>query len=516
MIDESNITWIDAYGQNELLRIIASHLTGGDASSVTLIDGGRTDNEYLQIIASGSGGRGEELVDDGKSVAESLRLVASAMTGGVKPTSWIPNQSNNSLLQLIASYYCGGDESSIDLVIGGESSGDYARIWATNSVLGVVVGEEPVPFGFMDIADTDNHAQPFARAGAAGFTGNGDADDFQREAAEDVLRDSYYHNGAGDECVLLEDSPTACALVAPSNIVAVPDVPGFFAAEWDAIPVTASLLRYEWRLDDTGAWTSNGTDLVLPSTAASAGTHTLNVRAVSTSVVAGATGDSPEFEVEASGGSRPDPALYGTCTLALWGDDAPSGSIATWPFDTYGFDAVQADSGARPTRVDSAINGHHAVAGDGTDWMELDGATSGLPPIRTLFIVLKHNDGNQDYGHFFGNESDVFLHGGVGTDLHYSALSGSFASGTFFVNGAADTITTVQKPTTFKLLSYVATSSQPFTRIFTTAGQEVSFPTRIGDFTIAAIIGFSDALDDTNRENFEDELGDYFGLTITH
>ncbi len=73
-----------------------------------------------------------------------------------------------------------------------------------------------------------------------------------------------------------------------------------FSASYSAIAVTASRLRYEYRLDGAGGWTSNGTNLTLTDIAATAGNHTLNVRAVSTSGVAGATATSASFEVTAA------------------------------------------------------------------------------------------------------------------------------------------------------------------------------------------------------------------------
>lgn len=165
-------------------------------------------------------------------------------------------------------------------------------------------------FDLSDVADIDI----FARPTAAGFSGNGETA-FQREAAVDVLRSSHYVGAV--QCVLLETEPSACALVAPG----VPSVtPGEvkFSASYTAIAVTASLLRYEYRLDGAGAWTSNGTNLTLTDIPAAAGDHTLNVRAVSTSGVAGTTATSASFTVTAAAHNPPaSPLFLETCEGAV-------------------------------------------------------------------------------------------------------------------------------------------------------------------------------------------------------
>lgn len=131
----------------------------------------------------------------------------------------------------------------------------------------------------------------FARASAAGYTGSGDANDYQREAAVDAIRNAHFEGD--EECILLEDDPTPCALIAPANVVISEDDPvqGDFTATFDA--VVGDVLRYEWRLDNTGSWTSLA---LLTSIAATGGggEHELNIRAVSPSGVAG-TATAEEF-----------------------------------------------------------------------------------------------------------------------------------------------------------------------------------------------------------------------------
>lgn len=131
MIDESTVTWIDARSQNELLSIIATQLTGGDESSVALISGGRSNYEYLQIIASAIGAPEETM--ESRSRTEVYRLIASQLTGGVVPTVLLPSRSNNEWLRLIASFYTEGSEPNFEQVLTG-SIGELLQIWGTDTV----------------------------------------------------------------------------------------------------------------------------------------------------------------------------------------------------------------------------------------------------------------------------------------------------------------------------------------------------------------------------------------------
>jgi len=80
----------------------------------------------------------------------------------------------------------------------------------------------------------------FERSVAAGYSGNGDPETFQREAAVDVLRDAHYQSGITGQLVILEDAPTECVLVAP-GVPSVTPGAGLFNAPFAAIPVMGSL-----------------------------------------------------------------------------------------------------------------------------------------------------------------------------------------------------------------------------------------------------------------------------------
>lgn len=194
-----------------------------------------------------------------------------------------------------------------------------------------VVPEPPshTLLGSFDLAEPGD-IDTFTRATAAGYTGSGETA-FQREAAVDALRSAHYVGGSA--CVLLEREPTVCALVAPGTPAVTPGE-AKFSASWAAIPVTASLLRYEYRLDGAGSWTTNGTGTTLTDIAAAPGNHVLNVRAVSTSGVAGATATSATFTVTAAPHNPPASPLFPIETFegagyvnAGWTEDGASPTI---------------------------------------------------------------------------------------------------------------------------------------------------------------------------------------------
>lgn len=173
----------------------------------------------------------------------------------------------------------------------------------------------------------------FERGMAAGYTGNGDPETFQREAAVDVLRDAHYQSGNGP-FVILEDDPTECVLVAPGIPSVSPGAGQIDAASWSSIPVTVSLQKYQYQIDNNG-WVDNGTSLNISNVPCASGTHILSVRAVSTSGVLGEVIESPAFDVEAGAFTFLDSvAATGTGGLTTTGAIDTSGAnflvIATY------------------------------------------------------------------------------------------------------------------------------------------------------------------------------------------
>lgn len=162
------------------------------------------------------------------------------------------------------------------------------------------LGPPPSPLAQIDF----NADKASFTGGANGYTGSADLDSFQREVTTNTLRNGHFF-GAGNTtgpCVILETSPTLCVLVAPGNLVASANGDGTVDVSWDDIPVTANRAAFNWRLVGNAitGWTSSGTATGF-STSPSAGTYKVEVRAVSTSGVAGMTATSAPFTVTSGG-----------------------------------------------------------------------------------------------------------------------------------------------------------------------------------------------------------------------
>lgn len=144
----------------------------------------------------------------------------------------------------------------------------------------------------IDINDIGS-VNSFTRAAAAGYTSAGE-EPFQREDGVDVLRSSHVVEGV--QCVLLENDPTPCSLIAPSGVDIEVD-----GASWTVTfnAVVGSVDDYEWRIDNTGSWNSTG-GLTTFGDTADPGVYSVQIRAVTPSGVAGAESDD-EFEI--SGGA---------------------------------------------------------------------------------------------------------------------------------------------------------------------------------------------------------------------
>lgn len=235
----------------------------------------------------------------------------------------------------------------------------------------------------------------FERSQAAGYSGNGDPDTFQREAAVDVLRDSHYQSGIDGQLVILEDDPTFCILVAPGIPEVIPGV-GVYDAIFDPIPVTVSLLKYQYRLTGAVDWEDNGTSTTITGAEGSAGIHTLEVRAVSTSGVVGDVAISEEFEIETAGG------LSDYSNLTAWYYTPIAGAsdgnpIPDWPDGQGSFDLTS--TGTEPTYQTNEINGFAAVQFN-ANYLNTGGSSaSGFP--RTLVIVANFEE-IFDYQILFG------------------------------------------------------------------------------------------------------------------
>lgn len=367
-------------------------------------------------------------------------------------------------------------------------------------------------------ADMDS----FERAGAAGYTGNGDAAANQREAATDVYR-IHYEGGTGEARLRLEDDPTECSLICAAVPVVTPGELKFSAVLTGPV-VTASRLRIEYRID-AGSPVSNGTSLTLTDVATSPGDHTLGVRAVSTSGVDGPWVTSASFTVT---GFSPV-TIPG---LILWLDaDTISGSdedpVETWAdLSDEENDAAQATLGNRPSLQTAAINGRKAVQFSADHY--LDGVIDIPGEEFTAFVVWSLGASSASYARALS-----FSYGGVGD------AGAAESSAVALRNAAAEEVASFRASLigasavtydTFFLQTIVydgvdghvyindgAAASTASTGTFTITkyrlGANIGSPTDGPlEGMVANVIVYDSALDTTDRETIRDYLMSIFAL----
>lgn len=99
------------------------------------------------------------------------------------------------------------------------------------------------------------------------------------------------------------------------------------------------------------------------------------------------------------------PTMIAGLQVALVGDNAPSGNVASWP-GSYGTTptATQSTGSLQPLRVASALNGHAVVRFDGTDdWLDLGNLSATFPTAATLFVVGTISGGDTSYCFYESN-----------------------------------------------------------------------------------------------------------------
>lgn len=259
------------------------------------------------------------------------------------------------------------------------------------------------PLASIDISDVAS-IDSFTRAGVAGYTGASDADDYQREAATDELRDA--HEVGSVLCVLLEDDPTQAALIAPT--LGTPTVDGLDVT----IEVTPpygdwSYLRY--RFDGAGDWVDLAPAETTIEATGSAGEHTIDVQAVTAGDVTGLTANSTEFELEAGGGGTLQYS-HGVGTLGSYTGNAE--------FSYYRLYATQFTIGSGFTV--SAI--------------EVRVDRFGTVPAGTLTAEIRTNSGGSP-GTLVGSASSTIDRTTVSTSEHWLSFdaTATLAAGTYWV-----------------------------------------------------------------------------------
>lgn len=168
---------------------------------------------------------------------------------------------------------------------------------------------------------------------------------------------------------------------------------------------------------------------------------------------------------------------------------------------------VEVNPSFNPTYKTGIVNSLPVVRyASGVKWLVL---TTRLTTVRTAFIVMKHSTGSDAaIGFFFADDTVYDWHAGSGTAL----LDPTFAhvnirTGSGYVNGVLTTVTSMTKPTSFTLFSFVTAGDVIVGNV---SRDRFGVNTWEGD--IAEIILYTSALSSGDRVTTEDYLIAKYGL----
>ena len=133
--------------------------------------------------------------------------------------------------------------------------------------------------------------------------------------------------------------------------------------------------------------------------------------------------------------------------ISVWNDSSGNGNTIT----TY----AAATDGTYKTNV---LNGKPIVRFLNTT-MSCANPDSQMTNIRSVFFVVNHRTGNQDWAYIAGGDSglnSVTYHGGSGTDLiSTNYCDGNLANGKGYVNGVLTAIGSMQKSTSYTIYTFI-------------------------------------------------------------
>jgi hypothetical protein len=191
--------------------------------------------------------------------------------------------------------------------------------------------------------------------------------------------------------------------------------------------------------------------------------------------------------------------------------------VSSWTDSSGNSNHATMTGGDRPTFQTNELNSLPGVASNSetSGWLNL---TTPITNARTVFIVARHRDGNQDWAHLIGDTTtNNYFHGGLGTALHsttFSAIHGVCAADGW-TDGVSTSIGSMAKSAAGVVYSYDMTAADAAVdQLFNNANQQAL--SRVWDGFIFELIVYDNRLSTGDRESVEDYLGIKYGITITH
>lgn len=181
-----------------------------------------------------------------------------------------------------------------------------------------------------------------------------------------------------------------------------------------------------------------------------------------------------------------------------------------------GLTATQADATKKPLYKTNQINTTLPVVRfDGSnDFLQFTQQTT----IRSLFVIMKHATGIQDYAPILGDPTTFHWVGGgtVSGQTSMQALdplnaSTNILSGSAYINGQADTPINILKPTSFRLLEFVGIGNTTASYIT----NDRNALNRYINADIAEIFAYSTAVSASDRQALEQYAVNKYGADIS-
>jgi hypothetical protein len=195
----------------------------------------------------------------------------------------------------------------------------------------------------------------------------------------------------------------------------------------------------------------------------------------------------------------------------------PDGSpVASWPASAGAGAATQSNAAKRPLWIQGGANGRPAVRFDGLDdYLQFPDQDS----ILSAFVVVKHRTGKGTdkirpplLGHTDTNKVD--FRGNIDSVLFHSAESGeNIIKGAGFVNGVSVAPASMQKPSTFQVITLLPNSGAHANNLgLDPAGPDPGpHPVRLWDGDYAEVLLYNRTLSPQERQTVENYLASKYG-----